>query len=1179
MTRLCAFRSVLAWIMFLGSAVAAAHAGSGSDQAGPGGVVPTNASGRPLNLDFEAGSLADWKAAGDAFKGQPIAGDTVHRRRGDMASRHAGRYWVGTYEIAGDAPRGTLTSVPFRVSKPFASFLVGGGSQGATFVELVRTDTGQSIFRASGDDRDDLERVVADLRAHLGREIVIRVVDQESGGWGHINFDDFRLHDVRPAVAQRRRPTAADVYAHAGLGPEEAARAMTLPPGFRATLFAGEPDVVQPIAMAIDDRGRIWVAEAYSYPRRVPDREARDRILIFDDTNGDGRFDTRKVFADRLNLISGLEVGFGGVWVGAAPYLMFIPDRDGDDRPDGPPQILLDGWGQHDTHETLNTFTWGPDGWLYGCHGVFTHSRVGKPGTPDAKRTPINAGIWRYHPTRHQFEVFAQGTSNPWGIDFDARGQMIITACVIPHLYHMIQGGCFERQAGQHFNQYTYDDIKTIADHRHYLGANPHGGNNRSDAAGGGHAHSGAMIYLGGAWPPEYRGSLFMNNIHGARINRDILKRDGSGFVGSHAPDFLLANDTWSQIISLKYGPDGSVFLIDWYDKNQCHHNDVNGHDRTNGRIFKVSYGDSRPVRVDLARESSQALVLMQGYPNEWYARHARRILQERGSSVEVSRMLEALSMTSVDQPETRLRILWAQHAVGVLGDAGEVLKRLDDADEMIRAWTIQLAIEEQTPASSILAKWAELARSDPSPVVRLYLASGLQRLPLEQRWDILAGLVSHAEDAADHNLPLMYWYAAEPLAALDARRAARLASPARIARFREFMARRIGGLGTADSLALLVDELRRPASSAERLSLLTGIDEALRGRRRVAMPAAWPRVFAVLAADGDRQVRARAVALALTFGDAAARATLRSVLIDPRAEAEPRREALAALLKAHDPELVSTLHALVRDPQLGGMAVRGLSSYDDPATPALLIDAYKSLGAAERRDALNTLAARKASAHALLAAVKSGSLPRGDLTADVVRQIRNFKDESLNAEIARVWGTARETTGDRAKLIAVYKKMLTSRPGLAPDPFLGRAVFAKTCQQCHTLFGTGGQVGPDLTGSNRADLDYVLANVLDSSALIGKDYIAHAIATNDGRVLTGIIRAEDNDAVTLVTANETVVLPKGEIAERHASEQSMMPDDLWKLLSEHEIRSLVAYLASPAQVALPAGATQPKTP
>ena len=174
-----------------------------------------------------------------------------------------------------------------------------------------------------------------------------------------------------------------------------------------------------------------------------------------------------------MNLVSGLEVGFGGVWVGAAPQFLFIPDKDGDDRPDGPPQVLLDGWGQHDTHETLNSFTWGPDGWLYGCHGVFTHSRVGKPGTPDSERTPINAGIWRYHPTRHAFEVFAHGTSNPWGIDFDARGQLIITACVIPHLYHMIQGGRYERQAGQHFNPYTYDDIKTIADHRHFLGATP----------------------------------------------------------------------------------------------------------------------------------------------------------------------------------------------------------------------------------------------------------------------------------------------------------------------------------------------------------------------------------------------------------------------------------------------------------------------------------------------------------------------------------------------------------------------------------------------------------------------------------------------------------------------------------------------------------------------------------
>ena len=486
MTRSLSLNTVVGLVVWLASSGVSADTVKGEPV--DAGTLPTDARGRALNLDFETGTLADWRAEGDAFRGQPIEGDAVHRRRGDMSSRHAGLFWVGSYERGGDPPKGTLTSVPFRLTKPFASFLIGGGSHDRTCVELVRKDSGKVVFRASGDNTEEMKRVVADLTDYLGREIVIRLVDGESVGWGHVNFDDFRLHATRPVVPPRRRPAALDVYQHAGLGPDAAARAMTVPPGFKVTLFAGEPDVVQPIAMAIDDRGRVWVAEAYSYPRRVPDAQARDRILIFEDTDGDGRFNTRKVFADRLNLVSGLALGFGGVWVGAAPQLLFIPDRDGDDRPDGPPQVLLDGWGQHDTHETLNTFTWGPDGWLYGCHGVFTHSRVGKPGTPQAQRTPINAGIWRYHPTRHAFEVFAQGTSNPWGIDFDARGQLIITACVIPHLYHIAQGGRYERQAGQHFSPYTYDDIKTIADHRHYLGFNPHGGNGRSDSAGGGHA-------------------------------------------------------------------------------------------------------------------------------------------------------------------------------------------------------------------------------------------------------------------------------------------------------------------------------------------------------------------------------------------------------------------------------------------------------------------------------------------------------------------------------------------------------------------------------------------------------------------------------------------------------------------------------------------------------------------
>src|SRR5262249_43445326 len=390
-------------------------------------------------------------------------------------------------------------------------------------------DTQRVVFRASGIEEENLRRVVVDLNKHMGKEIFIRLVDRHSGHWGHINFDDFRFHETKPNYPPRpvKEPLSPpDVYKFAGLPPDKAAQAMTVPEGFDVKLFAGEPDVRQPIAMCLDDRGRVWVAEAYTYPRRHPhpgpvlplkDREKGDRIIIFEDTDGDGKFDKRTVFMDGLNMVSGLEVGFGGVWIGAAPYLLFVPTKD--DRPAGPPQILLDGWGYEDTHETLNSFIWGPDGWLYGCHGVFTHSRVGKPGTPNDKRTPINAGIWRYHPTRHVFEVFAHGTSNPWGVDFDDWGQAFCEACVIPHCFHIIQNARYHRQAGNHFNSHTYADIPTIADHRHYVGPNPHGGNNRSDSAGGGHAHCGTMIYLGGAWPEQYRNQMFMGNIHGRRIN------------------------------------------------------------------------------------------------------------------------------------------------------------------------------------------------------------------------------------------------------------------------------------------------------------------------------------------------------------------------------------------------------------------------------------------------------------------------------------------------------------------------------------------------------------------------------------------------------------------------------------------------------------------------------------
>ncbi len=792
----------------------------------PSSGPPLAADGRPLNLGFEDGTLRDWTAAGRAFGNQPVKGDLVAKRRPDMSSRHAGEYWVGTYEIFGDDATGTLASTPFKVTRRYASFLVGGGSSEGNRVELVRVDTQDVFFKISGFDTENMRPVVVDLEPHLGKDIFIRVVDQQIGGWGHTNFDHFLLHEARPRfdseitaaeISKQTIVAEADSVKFAGLDPEAAAREATVPDGFSMKLFAGEPDVSQPIAFCLDDRGRLWVAEAYTYPVRAAEGQGKDRILIFEDTTGSGKFDRRTVFMENLNLVSGIEVGFGGVFVGAAPDLLFVPDRDGNDKPDGPPTVLLDGWDfRADTHETLNTFTWGPDGWLYGCHGVFCPSFVGKPGTPLRERQRVDAAVWRYHPVKQTFEVFAEGTSNPWGIDFDERGQCLIEACVIPHLWHMVQGGRYQRQGGQHYsisrqeteanaiyqsasqwyvNPFIYDDIKTIADHFHYSGnKGPHAANGRSDAMGGGHAHAGMMVYLGGAFPERYRGTLFMNNIHGQRLNMDFVERKGSGYVGRHGPDFVNFNDRWSQVLNMLYDQDGAVYIIDWYDKNQCHHNNVNGHDRSNGRIFKLTYGNTPSTRVDLARRTDEELVQLHLSPNDFHSRHARRLLQERAAEGRLTPAASAgLGKILRDhKDETRqLRALWTLHVTGAL-DEKQIRGLLSHPSEYVRAWAIQLGLEEKKPSAEFLSGLGQLAEREPSPVVRLYLAAGMQRVSPEDRFDVLSALVARADDAGDHNLPLMYWYAAEPLVGRDAKAAIGLLGKSKIPVIRQYIARRM---------------------------------------------------------------------------------------------------------------------------------------------------------------------------------------------------------------------------------------------------------------------------------------------------------------------------------------------------------------------------------------------------
>jgi len=1138
------------------------------------GVKPTAYDGRVLNLDFESGTLDDWKVDGEAFVGQPIRDDTVAKRRPDMRSGHRGNFWIGGYEKTGDKATGTLTSVPFPVTHDYASFLMNGGEHANTRVELVLKETGNVFYKVSGENNEELRQVVVDLRKLQGKEIFVRIADDNRGPWGHINFDHFRFHENRPApLKSGAAALVVDEYPHSGLNAEEAAKAMKLPQGFRVTVGAAEPDVMQPIAMALDDRGRVWIAEAYEYPRRA-EGAGRDRILIFEDRDGDGRFDDRKVFIEGLNLVSGLEVGFGGVWVGAAPELLFIPDRDGDDRPDGAPEVLLDGWGYQDTHETLNAFIWGPDGWLYGCHGVFTHSRVGKPGTPEEQRIPLNAAIWRYHPTRHQFDVFAHGTSNPWGVDFNDHGQAFCTACVIPHLFHIVQGARYQRQAGEHFNKHTYRDIQTIADHVHYLGATPHSGNNKSDEAGGGHAHAGAMIYLGGAWPDHYRNQIFMNNIHGQRLNVDVPRPSGSGYIGGHGPDFLLTGDRASQILNLRYGPDGQAWMIDWYDMQACHTGDVKAHDRSNGRIYKIQYGDQRSPPVDLRAATDLELANHTLHKNDWFVRHARRLLQERAQMRPIAGdalgRLREIAVSHADDTR-RLRAAWALHGVGGI-DSALHQKLTVDSSPYLRGWSIQLAMEpgaalrEQMLDERGLDKLAEMARSDRSPVVRLYLASALQSIPAVSRWTILAALAQHAEDASDHNLPCMLWYAAEPLADLDPERALALAlaSGSTMPLLREHMLRRIGSSDLAESLPSLLRALGKSTDADLQLTFLQAIRAALRGQRRVSPPEEWQALGGRLAQSPSNAVRLQAIALGVTFGDPAATAAARGIVNSTKSPTAMRQEALQALLSAQDPELGSVLVALLDDPALREAALRGLAQYDDPRTAELLVNAYGKLAPAEKRAALTTLCSRTSHALTLLAAVEAKKIPGTDLTADLIRQMQFLKHEPLQQRLQAIWGTARESAEDKLKLIEHYRQVVAQSE--SADPWLGRAVFSRTCQRCHILYGIGNKVGPDLTGSNRVNLDYLLSNIVDPSAVMAKEYQQTIVVTDGGLVVSGIVRGEDARSLTLQTADATVIVPIGEIESRTLSDKSMMPEDQLKQFSDHEVRSLIAYLSGKEQ-------------
>lgn len=973
------------------------------------------------------------------------------------------------------------------------------------------------------------------------------------------------------------------------LPPREAAAAMTVPPGFKVTLFAGEPDVTQPIAMCFDDRGRLWVAECHSYPKWIKDgRPGEDKILIFEDTDNDGQFDKRTVFLDKLANLSSIEFGFGGIYALTAPYLIHIPMDPKTDRPTGPPVKLLDGWNLDIQHNIVNGLKWGPDGWLYGCHGILATSYAGKPGTPKEQRPPLNCGVWRFHPVNHKYEVVAHGGTNPWGIDWDEQGELYFTNCVIDHAFHVIPGGHYQRMYGTDFNPHLYKLMGSACDHIHWGGGawtSSRGGEGKHSEAGGGHAHSGCMIYLGDNFPPEYRNNLFAGNIHGNRLNRDRIDYTQSGPVLRHEKDFLFANDPWFRPLAMTYGPDGGVYVIDWTDTGECHNYEV-AH-KSSGRIYKVVYGQPKDKARDLATLTNKEITQLHSSSNEWLVRHARRIVQERylekkigfdefGGEAVFARWRPQIkgNVASADDDTKAARFAAFNRARTLLAIdewrdrwKDEALRDMKQAHPLELKFLIQAAFENFDLAKRpALRKTIEdLAPSHPPYWAQLKLAAGLNRLAPSDRWLLAGSILENTNAQDDPNIPYLLWYAVESLPELDVSRSVALLEKARIPLVREFLARRIATLPDAKAKSSGLDLLVSLASKTDvavSRDILVGVLASLQGQRSAARPKTWDDAYPLLQRSPHDKVVDLSTSLAVIFGDERALKQLRSLVKDFNVELPRRQDALKSLVFKQSADLRGLLEELLDDGALRSPAIRALAGFSDDKIAPRLIGLYPRLSSSQRDDARATLASRPAFALALLAAVDDKKIERTELSLVEVRQMLALKDAKVTARVEEVWGSIRPASKEKSTQLAKYKKLLAAEELKKADHAQGRLLYTKHCAACHKLFGEGGAIGPDITGSQRANLDYILENLIDPNAVVPREYQVTIFTTASGRTISGLVKEESDRAVSIQTQNEIVVLPKSEIEQRTASKQSMMPEGMLEHLSIAEIRALVAYLS-----------------
>jgi putative heme-binding domain-containing protein len=954
------------------------------------------------------------------------------------------------------------------------------------------------------------------------------------------------------------------------LSPSDAQKTFTIPDNLQWNVALAEPEITQPVFFNFDERGRMWVVEYRQYPypaglkvvshdsvwRAVYDKTplppplgvpGKDRISIHEDTDGDGVYDRHTVFIDNLNIATAVERGRGGVWVLNPPYLLFYPDANNDDVPDGPPQVHLQGFGLEDTHSVVNSLRWGPDGWLYAAQGSTVTGHVRRPDQPESEAvTTLGQNIWRYNPATRAYEVFAEGGGNAFHVELDAQGRIFSG-----HNggdtrgFYYVQGGYLRKGFDKHgplSNPYAFGYFPEMK-HAQKVARFTHG----------------FLKYEGGALPAEYNGHLFaIDPLNHTVFNTEITPQ-GAAFTTRDAGKLVTTTDPYFRPVDIKIGPDGAVYVADWYDAILSHvRNAEGGMDLARGRIYRLSAKDAKTFKPEnMAAKSSADLIGALESANRWTRQTALRLLSERN---------DAAGILSPDKPAgprpaLTLELLWVQYQAGRFDEA-LALRALEENDPFVRLWTARLLCDARRVTPTLSGALASLAQRETNAEVRCQLAASARRLPVEDCLRIVRPLLNHAEDSGDPYIPLMLWWAVEAQCEKNAPQVLALLDDAQLwnaplvrTHLLERLSRRLAAPGTPAALADCAALFQRAPDAESARHLLSGFEAAFEGRTLPPLPDALLR--------GMARAGAGSLLLDLRMGREGAVESALKALADAH-EKPTRRIAIAQVLgDIKEARAVPVLLALVEADKLLPLrraAITALQAFDGAEIAERLVALLPNLPPELGTAAQMALSARAAWTERLLGALESGAVKKETVAAEVVDALKQSDDAALRARIEKLWKAPIAVDDDTKAEIARVKTIVAD----GGNPKAGQAAFTLRCAGCHQLFGQGGHVGPDLTAFKRDDLDTMLLNIVNPSAEIREGFVNTLVKSADGRRLMGIVLQQNDATLTLRTADgQDVTLERAAVKSQKALGTSLMPEGLLTGLSDGELKDLFAFLRS----------------